>query len=89
MQNFNKRILRYMAGVSLADRSASVEVSSRCGFKPLTLVMSERRLRWDGLWKRRQGDGVLRKVMEMEVPGIRSRGRRKKTWMKNIEGDMC
>ena len=68
-----------MAGVSLADIVASVEVASSCGVKPLTLVMRESRLRWYGSVRRRQGDGVLGEIMETEVPGTRHRGRPKKT----------
>ena len=52
------------------------------------LVMRERRLRWYGHVKRRQGDGILGEVMQMEIPGTRPRGRPKKTWIKNIEEDM-
>ena len=88
LQSCDRRMLRYMAGVSLADRVLSTEVASRCGVKPLTVVMRENRLRWYGHVKRRQGEGVLGEVMEMEIPGTRPRGRPKKTWMKNIEEDM-
>ena len=52
---------------------------------PLGLLMRESRLRWCGHVKRRQGEGVLGEVMEMEVLGTRPRGRPKKTWIKNIE----
>ena len=38
--------------------------------------------------KRRKGNGELREIMEMEVPGTRPRGRPKKTWTKNIEEDI-
>ena len=38
--------------------------------------------------KRRQGEGVLGEVMEMEVPATKPSGRPKETWMKNIEEDM-
>ena len=57
--------------------------------EPLTLLMRESRLRWYRHMKRRKGDGVLGKAMEIEVPGTRPRGRPKKTWMKNIYEDMC
>ena len=39
--------------------------------------------------KRRQGEGVLGEVMQMEVPGTKPSGGPKETCMKNIEEDMC
>ena len=57
--------------------------------EPLTLVMRESRLRWNGHGKRWRADDVLGEVMEMELPGIRPRGTRKKTWIKNIEKGLC
>ena len=50
--------------------------------------MWENRLRWFGHLKRRRGEGVLGEAMEMEVTGMRPRGRPRKTWMKNIEEDL-
>ena len=82
-------MIRYKAGISLADKLPGAEVASRCGLKPLTLVMRESRLRGYGHVKRRQGDGVLGEVMEMEIPETRPTGRLKKTLIKNIEKDMC
>ena len=88
LQGCDRRMLRYMAGVSLSDRVASEEVANRCGVKPLLVVLRQSRLRWFGHVKRRRGEGVLGEVMEMEVPGTRPRGRPRKTWMKNIEEDL-
>ena len=81
-------MLRHIAGISLNDREASVEVARICGVKPLDIVMRENRLRWFGHVKRRRGGGVLGAAMEMEVTGTRPRGRPRKTWMKNIEEDL-
>ena len=78
-----------MAGIFLANRAASVKVASRCGVKLLALVICESKLRWYGHAMRRLGDGVLGEVMEMDAPGTKPRGRPKKTWMKNIEADVC
>ena len=88
LQRCDRSMLRYMAGISLNDRVASVEVARICGVKPLDIVMRENRLRWFGHVKRRRGGGVLGAAMEMEVTGTRPRGRPRKTWMKNIEEDL-
>ena len=88
IQACDRRMLRYMAGVTLADRVASEEVARRCGVKPVLTVVREGRLRWFGHVKRREGEGLLGEVMELEVPGVRPRGRPKKQWKKNVEEDL-
>ena len=77
-----------MAGVNLTDRVASEEVCRRCGVKPVLTVIREGRLRWFGHVKRREGEGLLGEVMELEVTGVRPRGRPKKQWKNNIEEDL-
>ena len=89
LQGCDRRMLRFMAGSSLADRVTSIEVESRYSMKPLNLVISETILRWYGHVKSLQGDGVLGEVMEIEVPKTRLRSIPKKIWMKIIEEDMC
>ena len=54
-----RRNLRYMAGVILADRVASDEVARRCGVKPVLTIVREGRLRRFGHVKRREGEGLL------------------------------
>ena len=88
LENCDRRMLRYMAGVSLSDRVTSEEVAGRCGVKSLAVVMRESRLRWYGHVKRRHGEGLLGEAMELEVTGSRPRGRPKITWMKNVEEDL-
>ena len=88
IQACDRRMLRYMAGVSLSDRVPSYEVARRCGVRPVVSVIRENRLRWFGHVKRRRGEGLLGEVMEMEAPGRRPPGRPKKTWIKNVEEDL-
>ena len=88
IQACDRRMLRYMAGVTLEDRVASEEVARRCRVKPVLTVVREGRLRWFGHVKRREGEGLLVEVMELQVPGVRPRGRPKKQWKNNIEEDL-
>ena len=48
----------------------------------------EARLRWYGHVKRRDEEYVGRKMLEMEIPGRRRRGRPKKRWKDCIREDM-
>ena len=66
IQACDRRMLRYMAGVTLEDRVASEEVARRCGVKPVLTVVREGRLRWFGHVKRREKEGLLGEVMELE-----------------------
>ena len=49
----DRRMLRYMAGVTWRDDIRSVEVARRCGVEELDVVLRRRRLRWFGHVKRR------------------------------------
>ena len=81
----DRRIMRYMAGVSLRDRVRSEEVARRCGMDEVEAVMRERRLRWFGHVRRREEDNPVRRVMDLEVNGRRPPGRPKKTWAGILE----
>ena len=84
----DRRIVRYMAVVSLRDRVRSEEVARRCGVDEVETVMRERRLRWFGHVRRREEDNPVRRVMDLEVDGRRPPGRPKKTWRKTVDDDM-
>ena len=84
----DRRILRYMAGVSLRDGVRSEEVARRCGVDGLEMVMRERRLRWFGHVRRKEEDDPIRRVMDLEVDVRRPGGRPKNTWKKTVEEDM-
>ena len=52
----------------------------------ITSVLSQRRLRWYGHVERSKGP--INRALHMEVPGVRSRGRPKKTWMDSVKADI-
>ncbi len=84
----DRRMLRYMAGVTWRDGVGSVEVAERCEVKELSVVLKMRRLRWFGHVKRREGVGALGRAVELDVEGRRPRGRPKKTWRKCVQEDL-
>ena len=50
--------------------------------------MQESSLKWYGRVLRREGEYVGKRVMLVEVPGKRRRGRPKRRWLDNIKKDM-
>ena len=84
----DRRLLRYMAGVTWEDGIRSEEVAERCGVEPLDVLLRRRRLRWFGHVKRRGQEEPLGRILGMEVTGRRPRGRPKKSWRKTVESDM-
>lgn len=89
LRSSDRRMLRYMCGISITDDISSSEVASRCGVCPLEDAVTEKRLRWFGHVKRRNGEGALGGVLQIEVAGVRPRGRPKKTWWSNVKEDLA
>ena len=88
IQSCDRRMLRFLTGVSLLDRIRSVEVAERCGLDEIQNVMRVRRLRWYGHVQRREEGEALSIIRDWEVEGRRRRGRPKKSWLKTIKDDM-
>ncbi|GFS08238.1 hypothetical protein ElyMa_003010000 [Elysia marginata] len=69
-------------------------VSDACQYPPIAGVGSikskarESGLRWFGHVHRREQEGNLRQVMDMEVPGRRPRGRPRGRWRDLVNRDM-
>ena len=88
IQSCDRRLLRYMSGVSLRDRVSSAEVAQGCGLREILMVVRVRRLQWFGHVKRREEGEALSIVHRWQVEGRRPRGRPKKSWMSVIQEDM-
>ena len=79
LQQAEIRMVRWICGINLKDRLPRKELRET-RYRWIALVLQQNRLRWYGhvLWK--DDDDWVKKCMEYEVDGPRSRGRPKRTW---------
>ena len=84
----DRRMLRYMAGITRRDRVSSEEVARRCGVGMLRDALLRRRLGWFEHVERRDKWDALGRVRLVEAPGRRPPGKPKKTWKKNMEEEL-
>ena len=82
------RMLRFVMGVTRKDkiRNAFIRVSGRVA--KLRVKLRIRRLSWLGHVKRREPGYVGRRLLEMEIPGKRRRGRPKRRWIDTVKEDL-
>jgi hypothetical protein len=66
---------------------SSVEVARRCAVGKLGGVLKVRRLMWFGHVRRGDEDGVLGRIVNVNVEGRRSLGRLNKSWRKCVDED--
>jgi len=76
-----------MCGMKLQDRVQSKELRERLGLDNIISELQQNRLRWYGHVLRIEDNDWVKKCMEYEVEGARSRGRPKKSWRKIVEKD--
>ena len=82
------RMLRWMCRVKLEDQVSNIEVLERVDVEKLENILRRNRLRWFGHVERRGKGSVLKTVEDVEVDGVKPRGRPKNTWKKTIEEDL-
>ena len=82
----DRRMLRYMAGVTWRDRVRSAEVTTRCGVRELGDVL---RVGWFGHVVRREETEILGKTQHVVAPWRRPPGRLKKTWRRNMQEELA
>ena len=82
------RMLRWMSGVTKLDRirNERIRVTTKVG--EISKKVQESRLKWYGHVLRREDEYVGKRVMGMEVPGKRRRGRPKRRWWDSIRNDL-
>ena len=81
-------MVRWMCDVSLKDRRKLVELRERLGIECVGEVVSRGRLRWYGHVERRDKVDWVSACRELEVEGMRGKGRGKKTWVECVKDDM-
>ena len=82
------RILRWMSGVTKLDRIRNERIRGTTKVGEISKKVQESRLKWYGHVLRREDECVGKRVMGMEVPGKRRRGRPKWEWLDSIRNDL-
>ena len=88
MEVAEMKMLRFAMGVTRKDKIRNEHIRSTVKVERLGMKMREGRLRWYGHVMRRDREYVRRKMMEMELPGKRKRGRRKRRFKDVVKEDM-
>ena len=82
------RMLRCMSGVTKLDRIKNERIRGTTKVGEKSKKVQESRLKWYGHVLRREEDYVGKRVMGMEVPWKRRRGRPTRRWLDNIKKDL-
>ena len=82
------KMLRWEIGLTRREKIRNEVVWVKLGVREISAKVKESRLQWYGHVRRREESYVGRRVMEMEIPGKRRRGRPERRWMDNITEDM-
>ena len=88
MEVAETKMLRFAMGVTRKDKIRNEYIRSTVKVERLGIKMRESRLRWYGHVMRRDQEYVGRKMMEMELPGKRRRGRPKRRFVDVVKEDM-
>ena len=82
------KMLRFAIGVKRKDKMRNEYIRSTVKVERLGMKMRESRLRWYEHVMRRDQEYVGRKMMEMELPGKKKRGRPKRRFLDVVKEDM-
>ena len=88
MEAAEMKMLRFAMGVTRKDKIRNEHIRSTVKVERLGMKMREGRLKWYGHVMRRDQEYVGRKMMEMELPGKRKRGRPKRRFLDVVKEDM-
>ena len=88
MEVAEMKMLRFAMGVTRKDKIRNEYIRSTVKVERLGMKMREDRLRWHGHVMRRDQEYVGRRMMEMELPGKRKRGRPKRRFLDLVKEDM-
>jgi len=88
LERTEMRMLRWILGVSLKDSKRNEDIRRMVGVASITDKIREARLRWYGHVQRREDGNCVKRIMEAEVYGHRSRGRQKKRWFDMVQQDL-
>ncbi|KAK3554950.1 hypothetical protein QTP86_001869 [Hemibagrus guttatus] len=82
------KMLRFSLGVTRLDRIRNEYIRGTAHVGRLGDKVREARLRWFGHVQRRESEYIGRRMLDMELPGRRQKGRPKRRYMDGINEDM-
>ena len=88
MEVTKMKMLRFTMGVTRKDKIRNEYIRDTVKVERLVMKMREGRLRWYRHVMRRDQEYVGRKIMEMELPEKRKRGRPKRRFLDDVKEDM-
>ena len=88
MEVAEMKMLRFAMGVTRKDKIRNEHIRSTVKIERLGMKMREGRLRWYGHVMRRDQEYAERKIMEMELPEKRRRGRSKRRFLDVVKEGM-
>ena len=88
MEVAEMKMLRFTIGVTRKDKIRNEHIRSTVKVERLGMKIREGRVRWYEHVMRRDQEYVGRKMMEMELPGKRKRGRPKKRFLDVVKEDI-
>ena len=88
MEVAEMKMLRFAMGVTGKDKIRNEYIRGTVKIERLEMKMRESRLRWYGHVMRRDKEYLGRKMIEMELPGKRKRGRPKRRLLNLVKEDM-
>ena len=88
MEVAEMKMLRFAMGVTRKDKIRNEHIRSTVKVEWLGMKMREGRLRWYEHVMRRDQEYVGRKMIEIELPGKRRRGRPKRRFLDVVKEDM-
>jgi len=88
LERTEMRMLRWILGLTLRDRKRNDDIRHILGVACITDKVREARLRWYGHIQRREEDDCVKRILEANVGGQRSRGRQRKRWIDVVKHNM-
>ena len=79
-----RMMVRWMCGVSLRDKKTSLELLDRLAIVGVEERVRRCRPKWWHI-ERKSADDWVSKCRQLEVEGLRGRGRSRKTWMECVD----